>query len=191
MKWIGKRISIVEQNHKTTIIIAPDRKIWINALMGAWISMWYVIGISVVSAFFILVLSKQEKLILVIFLSFWLYYAVRVTRSFLWLMWGSENIKIDKTSMTIKNSTGKLGVAKPYFLENIRKIRTAVPKERSWQQAWESSPWVSGGERIEFDYLGSTIRLGKKLPEKECVLLFQFITKKIDSLLKSKKKTNE
>jgi len=188
MKWIGKRISVVEQNNKTTIVIVPERKIWINSLMGAWISMWYVIGTSVITAFFILELSRQEKLILVIFLSFWLYYAVRVTRAFLWLMWGAENIKIDKTSLTIKNATGKFGTAKPYFLENIRKVRIAIPKDRSWQQAWESSPWVSGGERIEFDYLGTVVRFGKKLPEKDCVLLFQLITKKIETLLKSKKK---
>jgi len=188
MKWIGKRISIVEDKKKTTIIITPERKIWINALMGAWISMWYVIGLSVILSFFILELTGQQKLILFIFLSFWFYYALRVTRSFLWLMWGQENLKIDEISLTIKNSTGKFGKARSYFLENIRKIRTSTPKERSLQQSWEASPWVGGGERIEFDYLGKVIRIGRKLSEKEAKLLFHFLTNKMESMLKSRRK---
>jgi len=188
MKWIGERISVVDTKRKATIVIVPQRKVWLTGLMGAWIAMWYAIGASVVGAFFMMDLSQQEKLILVIFMSFWLYFAVRVTRSFLWLMWGAENIKIDEIALTIKNSTGKFGRATPYFLENIRKVRIAIPKERSWQQAWESAPWIGGEGRIEFDYMGKVVRLGRKLPEKEAVLLFQLITKKVEVLIKNKKR---
>lgn len=186
MKWIGNRISVVESKNKTTIVIHPDRKPLITALMGAWIFMWYSIGFTVVWSIFVLKLSQQERLILIVFMSFWLYYAVRVTRSFLWLMWGTENLKIDELALTIKNATRSFGKATPYYLENIKKIRLDIPKERSFQTAWESSPWVRGGERIEFDYLGKVIRLGRKLPEKEATLLFNLVTKRIEELLKQK-----
>lgn len=186
MKWIGNRISVVESKNKTTIVIHPDRKPLITALMGAWIFMWYSIGFTVVWSIFVLKLSQQEQLILIVFMSFWLYYAVRVTRSFLWLMWGTENLKIDELALTIKNATRSFGKATPYYLENIKKIRLDIPKERSFQTAWESSPWVRGGERIEFDYLGKVIRIGRKLPEKEATLLFNLVTKRIEELLKQK-----
>lgn len=186
MKWIGDRISVVDTKEKTTIVIYPEKKPLITALMGAWIFMWYSIGITVLWSFFVFKLTQQEKLILVIFMSFWLYYAVRVTRSFLWLLWGTENLKIDELALTIKNSTRNFGKATPYYLENIKKIRMDIPKERSFQTAWESSPWVRGGERIEFDYMGKAVRLGRKLPEKEAGLLFNIITKRIEEQLKKK-----
>jgi hypothetical protein len=188
MKWIGNRISVVDAKEKTTIVIHPEKKAWVTALMGAWIFMWYSIGITVIWAYFAIKLTSQEKLILVIFMSFWLYYAVRVTRSFLWLMKGSENLKIDSISLSIKNATGKVGRANSYYLENIKKIRLDIPKERSLQTAFESSPWIRGGERIEFDYMGKVVRLGKKLSEKDATLLFNLITKRIEEQLKVKNK---
>lgn len=188
MKWIGNRISFVDTKEKTTIVIHPEKKAFITALMGAWIFMWYGIGFTVLWTFFVLKLNQQEKLIIVIFMSFWLYYAVRVTRSFLWLLRGTENLKIDEMALTIKNATGKIGKAKPYYIENIKKIRMDMPKDRSLQTAWESSPWVRGGERIEFDYMGKIVRLGRKLSEKDATLLFNLITKKVEEQLKQKNK---
>ena len=188
MKWIGSRISFVDSKEKTTIIIYPEKKPLVTALMGAWIFMWYGIGITMISAYFMMKLSQQEKLIIVIFMAFWLYYAIRVTRSFLWIMWGTENIKIDAFSFTIKNATKKAGRAKSYYLENIKKFRMELPKAKSLQVSWESSPWVRGGERIEFDYMGKVIRLGQKLSEKDTTLLFNLITKKVEEQIKLKSK---
>lgn len=188
MKWIGNRVSVVDTKEKTTIVIHPEKKVFITAVMGAWIFMWYSIGITMIWSYFVLKLTQQEKLIIVIFLSFWVYYAVRVTRSFLWLLWGSENLKIDQIGLTLKRSTGKIGKATPYYLENIKKIRLDIPKERSFQTAWESSPWVRGGERIEFDYMGKVIRLARKLNEKDANLLFNLITKRVEEQLKLKNK---
>jgi hypothetical protein len=88
MKWIGERISFVDEKTKTTIVIEPDRNFWINGMMGAWLAMWYTIGGIVLWALLSLGLKKQETIILIVFLSFWIYYAVKVTRSFLWLMYG-------------------------------------------------------------------------------------------------------
>lgn len=89
--------------------------------------------------------------------------------------------------MTIKPSIKHYGKAKEYYLENIKKIRLTIPKERSLQASWENSPWVRGGERIEFDYQGKLIRFGRKLDPQDAKLLFQVITKRIEDQLKRKK----
>jgi hypothetical protein len=62
-----------------------------------------------------------------------------------------------------------------------------IPKEKSFQSIFEDSPWVSGGERIVFDYQGKLIRFARKLDEKEAKLLFQLITKKIEERIKKSK----
>jgi hypothetical protein len=185
MKWIGKRISFVEDKHRTTIVIYPEDKTWIKALMGAWVAMWLVIGAATVGSFFMFNLPQQQQLILIVFIVFWSYYAIKVIRSFAWLMWGRELIKIDEIAVHYKKSTRGYGKSIPYYLENIKKIAISIPEERSIQHAWEISPWIRGGERIEFEYLQKTIRIGRKIEEKEAKLLFNLLTKKIEERLKN------
>jgi hypothetical protein len=72
-------------------------------------------------------------------------------------------------------------------LENIKKVRIQEVKENSIQAVWENSPWIRGGERLEFDYMGKTIRFGRKLDEKEQKILFNLITKRIEEQLRRKK----
>ena len=201
MKWIGERISYLDQENKTTIIIVPEKVGIIRSLMGAWFCMWAVIGAVMIwawlSGFAFEVGAKSEQptaaekqqaqLIIIIFLVFWLYYFIRVARSFFWLMWGKEMIRVDKISLSLKNSVRGYGKAKEYYLENIQKVRVSVPPAKSFQAAWENSPWIRGGERLEFDYMGKTIRFGRKLDEKESKLLFQVLTKRIDDNLRKKK----
>jgi hypothetical protein len=51
----------------------------------------------------------------------------------------------------------------------------------------EQSPWVKGGERIDFQYFGKTIRFGRKLNQKDTELLFKLITKRIEERLRKSK----
>ncbi len=187
MKWIGKRISFVDDKQKLTIVIYPESPAFIKAAMGAWVGMWYAIGATVIWAFATLEMTDQESVILVVFMTFWTYYAFRVTRSFLWLLWGKELLKLDEVSLSYKRSIKSYGRAVPYFLENISKMRMFQPKERSLQAAWEKSPWVGGGERLEFDYKGKVIRFGRKLDEKDAELLFRLLAKRIDERLRKLK----
>lgn len=191
MKWIGKRISYVDKDNKTTFIIQPENPGIAKALIGAWFCMWVVIGVVVSWYWATHPMKKELQLILLVFMLFWLYYFIRVGRSFAWLMSGKEMLKVDKISLTIKNSIKGYGKAKEYYLENIQKVRVSVPKENSFQTAWENSPWIRGGERLEFDYMGKTIRFGRKLDEKESKLLFQVLTKRIEEHLRKKKHTGE
>ena len=73
MKWIGNRVSFVEDKIKTTIVVYPEDKVWVNALMGAWISMWLVIGATVVWSYFNFKLNNQEKISVFVFMTFWFY----------------------------------------------------------------------------------------------------------------------
>lgn len=199
MKWIGKRISFVEQETKTTIIITPETPGVFKALIGAWVFMWGAIGAYLIWYLFEsfsrkaitakeLSTIQQEQIIIAVFLAFWAYYFVRVGRMFLWLNWGREYLKMDKIAFTIKQSIGPYGRAKQYFLENITKMSVFTPEKNSIQAAWENSPWIRGGERIEFEHFGKRIRFGRKLDEQEAKQLFQLVTKKLDDYLKKRKR---
>ena len=179
MKLIGNRISFVDDKSKTTIVIDPEKNFFVNGLMGAWLGMWYVIGLLVFWALKVLVLKQQEVIILYVFISFWGYYAIKVSRAFFWLLYGKELIKIDETSFQIKRSILSYGKTVPYYFENIKKFKFEIPDKGSIQEIWESSPWVNGGERLSFEYFDKNVKFGRKLKEKDAKLLFNFIGKKI------------
>ena len=184
MKWIGDRISVVEDKNKTTFVIYPEKKAWATGLIGAWCAMWLTIGAVMAWYFWNFELSQQEKIIVVVFMVFWFYYAQKVGRSFLWMMYGREMIKINEAAFSVKRATKKFGKAHSYFLENIDKMKMDTPKTNSFQEAWEKSPWVVGGERIMFEYKGKVIRFGRKLSERDAKLLFNMVTKRIESRVK-------
>jgi len=184
MKWIGKRISFVEDKAKTTIVIYPENNSLVNAVMGAWVAMWLTIGGVMIFSYFTFELNEQEELIVLIFLVFWLYYAVKVSRAFAWLMWGKELLKIDEAAVHYKKSILNYGRSTPFYLENIQHFNLFVPKEKSIQSVWEASPWVRGGERLEFDYKGKIVRMGRKLVEKDAKLLFSLLNKKMEERLR-------
>jgi hypothetical protein len=192
MKWIGNRISYKDTDIKTTIVITPENVGFYKAIIGAWFFMWLTIGVVMIWGYntfpFKADMKDQLSIMFLIFMLFWTYYFIRVGRMFFWLLYGSENIKLDKISLTIKTSIKGYGKAKQFYIENIEKVRVSIPKENSFQAAWENSPWIRGGERLEFDYLGKTIRFGRKLNEQESKLMFQLLTKRLDEHVKRRKK---
>lgn len=186
MKMIGERVSFIDQPKKLTIVINPEDKFWQKGLMGAWFAMWLTIGLTMIWSLYTLDLKQQEKLIVVIFLCFWVYYLLKVGRALMWILWGKEMIKIDQEGFTYKKSIKGFGKSSNYFLENIDKIEVVFPKENSIQAIWENSPWIQNAERIHFSYINKPIRFARKLNEKDVNLLFKLITKKVEECLKKK-----
>ena len=179
MKWIGERISFEETKHRTTIIIDSNKNALINALMGSWLAMWYTIGMATLIYSFNYELTRQETLIVIVFIIFWTYYAFRVSKAFLWLVYGKEYIKIDEVGLHLKKSVLSFGKSNVFLFGNINELQFDIPEKGSWQMAWESAPWINGGERITFDYYGKIIRFGRKLNEKDTKLLFNLVAKRI------------
>jgi hypothetical protein len=167
MKWISERISVKKHANYTTIVISPTKNFWTTMLLGSWLSMWFVIGVLVISSFYMFDLKNQEKIILWIFLSFWVFYFFRIGRTFLWIHYGQELIKLGEFSVDYKRSIFKYGKAHIIFHENISGFSSHLPKENSFEAVWESSPWISGGERIFLETKLKTYKIGRKLTVQE------------------------
>lgn len=188
MKWIGERISFVDKkDHVTFVIYPPKIAKSQRVLIFLWTILWYLVGGAVFSQLFF-EYEEKEKIMMVVFLSFWLYYAYRVTRTLLYLEYGREYIKLDQHALRIKRSTGKYGKAEQYFLESIQKLEKLELKENSFQAVYENSPWIRGVNRIQFEYIGKKVSFGRKLSEKEAKLFYNFLVKRIQQYLRTKEK---
>lgn len=124
-------------------------------------------------------LKNQEQLILWVFLSFWLFYLIRIGRTFLWIHYGQELIKLGEFSIDYKRSIFKYGKAHVIFYENIVGFTTHFPKENSFESVWESSPWIGGGERIFLETKLKTYKIGRKLSIQESHSLLEKINNQI------------
>lgn len=184
MNWIGNRISFIDSKGKTTIVILPEKNFLVSAVMGGWLAMWLTIGITVIWSLVSFSLTKQEEIIVYIFLVFWFYYALKVSKSFLWLLYGKELIKMDKVALHYKKSLVNYGKTTPYYYENLRGFTYQIPDSGSFQAIWEKSPWISGSERFHFEYFTKIVHFGRKIPEKEAKLLFQLLNKRIQDYSK-------
>ena len=185
MKWIGERISIVEGKETTTVVIYPEKSTWKSVLLYSWFSMWSVIGVLVFTQFFE-DYKKEEKLIIAIFLVFWLYFFIRVGRAVLWQSKGKELIKFNDQAFVFKKSIFGYGKAHEFFYDNIKKIQVYEPQTNSFEDYFQNVYFFVGGEKLLFDYKGKEIKFARKIGEKETKLLFQFITKLIENRLRKK-----
>jgi hypothetical protein len=185
MKWIGNRVSFIEQKNITTLVIYPEQTTWKSVLLYAWFSMWTTIGVFVAFEFFN-DYTREEKLMLLVFFVFWLYFFVRIGRAVLWQAKGKELMKFNEIAFNYKRSIFGYGKANEYYYENIRKINMYEPKTNSFEEFFQDSYFVVGGERMVFEYKGKEIKLARKLNERDAKLLFQLITKEIERRLRKK-----
>lgn len=185
MKWIGERISFVDNKEKLTVVIYPPNIGIKYKLLITWSVFWLAIGIYVTSQL-AYVTNQKEQITIIIFLSFWLYFAVRVGKTLIYLTWGREYLKIDKEGLHIKIATGKYGRSKRYFFENLQRFDVIEMKETSFQAVYESSAWVKGSNKISFDYLDKIQTFGRKLNEKDTILLYKLMLKKVEQFLRQK-----
>ena len=186
MKWIGNRTSFVDKKDSLSFVIYPPKLGRKKNLILIWFILWIFIGGYVTIAFF-RDFSGEEKLALLIFLLFWLYFAIRVLRTILYLYYGREYIKLDKNSLRIKRATGSYGKSNQYFIENITKLSVVPLKEGSFKKVFEDSPWVRGANRIQFECFHKKYSFGRKLEDKDAEMIFKILTRRIEKYLKSKK----
>ena len=187
MKWIGNRTSFVDNKDSLSFVIYPPKLGRKKTFILIWFVLWILIGVYI-SSQFLREFSKEEKLALVIFMLFWLYFAIRVFRTILYLYYGREYIKLDDNSLRIKSATGKYGKSIPYFIENITKLSVVPLKEGSFKKVFEDSAWVRGANRIQFEHFQKTYSFGRKLESKDAEMIFKILTKRIEKYLKAKNK---
>lgn len=186
MKWIGNRITFVDKKDSVSFVIYPPKLGRKKSFILIWFVLWLLVGGYVTTSFF-QEFSKEEKLALVIFMLFWLYFAIRVLRTILYLYYGKEYIKLDNNCLRIKTATGNYGKSTQYFIENITKLSVVPLKEGSFKKIFEDSAWVRGANRIQFEHFKKNYSFGRKLDDKDSEMIFKILTRRIEKYLKGKK----
>jgi hypothetical protein len=179
MKVISDRLSVKNHGDYDTIVISTKIDKRLEALMAAWLFCWTLCGAYFIYEFIAGGYERQMKMYIFIMISFWLYFEYRIGKAYLMRRMGMEFLMVKEGKLYIKRAVKNWGKSKDYFLENISNLIVVERKEKAISTVMENSFWVIGGEMLEFEYLGKTIRFGIQLSKEEAEKLKDFILKKI------------
>lgn len=173
MRLISNRISVDETSSFSIVILGKVER-WKESLLLFWVLAWTFCGIVFLSYFF----SDgpfHHSLPMLIMISFWLYFEVRIVKVFFWRRNGFEQIQFNEGEMTIKSALFGKGKKSSYSVNDIDSILPIPYSKNNFFAFMEDSFWVIGGDRVYFDYFGKKVVFGKQLDELEVKKLLSLL----------------
>lgn len=170
MKVIGKRISILKKDKVLSIVILPTDDNKKLRLLFLWLMAWSICGVIVIANYF-QVQEQDQKVYLIIYLSFWAYFEFNIARTFIWKKFGREKLWIQGGILHYQREINKKGKIKEFNLDLISRFRIVELSLTKLTDTINQSFWMRGGERLEFDSQSNLIRLGMQLTDEEARLV--------------------
>jgi len=172
-------LSIQETDDQLSIIIEgrlPRQK---EALLLAWLVLWIGLGGYVMYELATGTYERELRLALKVYLALWAYFLFKIGRAFLWSRAGQERIILTEGQLSLKKSIYGYGKSEAYAVENIKDMKVSEMSKQSFQYQIESSFWVIGGERIDFEHINRRYRFGRKIDDKHAKSIVQKMRKRI------------
>ena len=140
------------------------------ALLFFWLMAWSICGAIVIANYF-QVQNPDQKIYLIIYLSFWAYFEFNIARTFIWKKFGREKLWIQDGILHYQREINKKGKIKEFNLDLISRFRIVELSVTKLADTINQSFWMRGGERLEFDAQSQLVRLGMQLTDEEARLL--------------------
>lgn len=166
MKVISPRVSILKKENLLSIVILPSGDKRKLGILFLWLFAWSVCGLIVFVNYFTLK-DANSKLFTLIYLSFWAYFEFSIGRTFVWKKYGKEKLWIQNGVIHYQREMNKKGKINQYNLDLVSKLKYLEISPASFTDSINQSFWVKGGERLEFNALAKTVRLGMQLSDEE------------------------
>ncbi len=177
MDFIGDQISITNSDKEWTIVILSLKDKIKSILLFAWLFVWSVCGVIMITQYFT-TSNLDIKTVIIVWLGFWCYFEYKIAKAHMWRKYGKEIIRIKSGKLIYKKDVSGKGKIVEYDCETIKKFRFLEPNENSFIESFNNSYWVIGGEKLAFDYFGNEIKFGFQLKDEDAKALLKFIKSK-------------
>jgi hypothetical protein len=178
MDYIGKRTSILRKDKELSIVILSNNDKVKNRLLLAWLILWSVSALVVISQYF-LQTDPNTKTTIIVWMGFWVYFEYKIFIAYRWRSKGKEKIKIVDSKLFYKRDVSGKEKWKEYDVESIKDIRFIESAENSFFENLNNSYWVIANEKLAFDYNGAEIKFGIQLEESEAKAILKVIKNKL------------
>lgn len=169
-KWIGERISYAWHPDALTVIIDQSIPPSQMRLLTFWLLAWYAVGTAFVYSARV-ASTEDERMFIMISLAFWLYFAFRVTKVWVWRRVGREMLRVTADGVSVKDAFGNFGRARFYLMGNIKKLEVVRRDPTKFLHSLDMSFWTIGGNMLSFKYLRTSVSFGKQLSEQDALKL--------------------
>jgi hypothetical protein len=178
IKYLNDRISHSENEDRLVIVISGKiNKVQVT-MLTIWIGLWTFCGAAVITQI-LGDYSSEIKLTLLIYLAFWGYFEYKIGYALFWRLWGSELIKIDSNSISIKKDIKGYGKVNTYLFENIDDLQEVDQSDNTFIQTLNRSFWSISEKALEFKYFNKRTLFGIQLSEKETKMLLSKMKAKV------------
>lgn len=172
----GERVSTMKKDNLLSVVILPGIDSKKLALLFLWLFAWSVCGIIVFMNYF-RADTTQQKLFIIGYLSFWLYFEIVMLRSFMWKRAGKEKLWIKDGIMHYQRELHGGGKIRTFPLDLVSPLELLELKPSRFADTFNQSFWVKGGERLMFTVQGKTILLGMQLDDRDAKFVRDTVNK--------------
>lgn len=152
--------------------------------------LWIVGGLVMIWNFSSIELDKT-KIIVLIWLAFWLYFFYVLFRLYRWKQYGHEVIKIKDGVMKYKKDVKGRGWVQDYQIEKITKLRISDTQSPDWLRNLGGDFWNTDCDSVRFDYEDREISIGFQLENAERNKLIEVIGEYVEVELKQSKRSQK
>lgn len=178
VKLLSEKVSYSRKGDRLQILILGKIDRWKESLILGWILAWVFCGGIVISEY-IKSTDRDFKIVMFVFLIFWVYYLWRIVRVFLYRRGGNELIMIEDGVMWLKKSFFTYGKSHTYNLNQITDFKPIELKKTSVSYHYENGWWVLGGEKLAFIYNGRYVKFAMQIDDHSRDTIFKLIQKEI------------
>ena len=133
---ISKRCSVFIKDNVFSLVILPTDNQKKTNLLFLWLLAWTVSGVIIIANYFKLS-TTSEKLMVLVWLAFWVYFEFKVVRVFMWKRFGKEKLWIKNGVIHFQQEISGRGKIKTYDvnlvtefvlipIENVKAVKTEV-----------------------------------------------------------------
>lgn len=190
MQILSDRISVVQSDAGTSIVISSVVNRKKSRTVLAILLLWIVGGLVMIWNFSSIELDKT-KIIVLIWLAFWLYFFYVLFRLYRWKQYGHEVIKIKDGVMKYKKDVKGRGWVQDYQIEKITKLRISDTQSPDWLRNLGGDFWNTDCDSVRFDYEDREISIGFQLENAERNKLIEVIGEYVEVELKQSKRSQK
>lgn len=163
---ISPRASFTRKEDELSIVISSGADQSKAKIVGAILLLWLIGGGVVISSYFTMT-DQRSKVMLLVWLAFWLYFTYVMAKAFAWHRKGREILKVRGGKFYYKKDTNGRGWVQEYPLESIKTLQPTEDKSDTWISRFGGDYWSTDCDSLRFQSMGKEIALGFRLTEKE------------------------
>ena len=166
IETISPRASFARKEDELRNVITSGADQSKTKIVGAILLLWLIGGGLVISSYFTLT-DQRSKVMLLVWLAFWLYFTYVMGKAFNWHRRGREIIKVRNGKIYYKKDVNGRGWVNDYPLESIKTLQPTSDKSDSWIARFGGDYWSTDCDSLRFHSMGKEIAFGFRLTEKE------------------------